>query len=162
MAKPIVLTITGDTQGLRKAVSDTDGILGRLKPSAAAAGAALAGGLAVGATALFSIGQAADEMRQNIVKGTGASGEALDDLLDSAKDVLSSVPDSSEVVSNAIADVNTFLGLTGDALEDTTESILDFNRLTETSATDVAEKLQGLTQQFGEELNADELDQDDA
>ena len=156
MAKPIVLKITGDTQGLRQAVSETDGILGRLKPSAAQAGAALAGGLAVGAAAIFSIGQAADEMRQNIIKGTGASGEALDDLFDSAKDVLSSVPDSSAVVSNALADVNTFFGTTGDELENTTELFLDFARLTDVDVGSAISNLDAALTQFGSNDSIDE------
>jgi phage-related protein len=158
MAKPITIKITGDTTGLAAAAARSDGIMSGMagKARLMAAGVAAAGAVAVGKL-LVSVGSMAEAMESVIVKGTGASGEALDSLMGSAKDVMSSVPDSGEIVASTLADVNTFLGLTGDALADTTESILDFSRLTGTTAADTTAAIQRITSQFGEEVDADEL-----
>lgn len=139
--KPIKIEITGDASKFDKELKSTSDKLGKFT-KVAAIGAAAVGTAAVAAGAfLFQVGSDFDEMKNNIVKGTGASGEALDDLFDSAKTVMENVPDSGEVISTALADVNTFFGATGDELEELTESMLDFSRLTDT---DVAANIEGL------------------
>jgi len=156
MAKPITIKITGDTKGLERAAQRSQGIMGRMGVSGKTAALGIAGGAAIAGAALFQIGQQAETMRANIVKGTGASGDALDDLFESAKDVLSAVPDSGEVVSNALADVNTFFAQTGDELEDTTELFLDFARLTDVAVGDAIKNLDGALTQFGSNDSIDE------
>ena len=66
-------------------------------------------------------------MENTIIKGTGASGDQLESLMGSAKDVMSSIPDSGAIISQTLADVKTFFGLTDKALSITTEGILDFS-----------------------------------
>lgn len=65
-----------------------------------------------------------------IVKATGATGEALAGLMDSAKNVYARNEDSFEDISRAIGEINTRLGLTGTELETTTELFLDFADVT--------------------------------
>ena len=129
-AKPIKVEVTGDSSKFDKTMAGVRDKLGSLGKVAAVGGLAIAGGLAAGSAALFKIGSDFDEMRNNIVKGTGASGEALDGLFDSAKNVMGQVPDSGALVSTVLADVNTFFGSTGAELEGLSESFLDFARLT--------------------------------
>lgn len=158
MAKPIKVEVTGDASNFKKAMSDVEKRLGGLKKVAKVGGLALAGGLAAGGAALFKIGQDFEAMRATIVKGTGASGEALDGLFDSAKAVMSSVPDSGDLVASALADVNTFFGATGEELEGLTEGFLDFARLTGQDVGDAIEGLDGVMTSFNlTTADADEL-----
>ncbi len=157
MAKPIVIKITGDTKGLQKASARSQGILSSLgiNGKKALVGGIAAGG-AIAAKALFDIGVMAQEMEALIVKGTGASGDALADLVQSSKDVLATVPDSSDVVAGALADVNTFFGQTGDQLEDSTELFLDFARLTGIDVTQSVAAMDAAMTQFGDSNSIDE------
>lgn len=89
---------------------------------AAAVGAAVIelGKAVVQATGEIQTGQA------TIVNATGATGEALAGLMDSAKAVYADSEQSFDEVARAIGEVNTRLGLTGEALEETTGIFLDF------------------------------------
>jgi phage-related minor tail protein len=58
-----------------------------------------------------------DSAVANIRAGTGATGEDLAALEESFKSVYTSVPQGMDEVSQAIADLNTRLGLTGEPLE---------------------------------------------
>jgi len=132
-------------------------MMGKIGRSAAIGGAALAAGTAVVGKALLEIAESAELMRANIVKGTGASGESLDALFVSAKNVLGSVPDSAAMVSTALADVNTFFGETGGKLENTSELFLDFARLTGTDVASAIANIDGAMTQFGTNDSIDEV-----
>ena len=147
-AKPIKVEVTGDSSKFDKTMAGVRDKLGSLGKVAAVGGLAIAGGLAAGSAALFKIGSDFDEMRNNIVKGTGASGEALDGLFDSAKNVMGQVPDSGALVSTVLADVNTFFGSTGAELEGLSESFLDFARLTGMDASAAVDGLDGIMTTF--------------
>lgn len=83
------------------------GIMAKALPAASVA--------AVG-KALFDIGGTFDEMTDSIIIGTGASGQALEDLKQSAMDMATTVPMSFGDAGNIVQDLNTRLGLTGDTL----------------------------------------------
>ena len=92
------------------------GLLGTLKNLAGPIAAAIAA-LGIG-KALVDIGGSFDEMRDAIVIGTGASGEALEELVGIAQDVATTVPVSFGQAGDYIQDLNTRLGLTGDDLRE--------------------------------------------
>lgn len=92
------------------------GLLGTLKGLAGPIAAAIAA-LGIG-KALVDIGGSFDAMRDSIVIGTGASGEALEELVGIAQDVATTVPVSFGQAGDYIQDLNTRLGLTGDDLRD--------------------------------------------
>ena len=94
----------------------TGGLLTTLKGMAGPIAGVLAG-LGIG-KALLDIGGSFDEMRDSIIIGTGASGEALEELVGIAQDVATTVPVSFEQAGDYIQDLNTRLGLTGDDLRD--------------------------------------------
>lgn len=110
---------------LGKAVSGAVGIVDKLNLKALAVGAAV-GGIAVGTGKavveagkyLVDLGGKFDEAADAIRIGTGATGDALEALKDDFDAVYSSVPTTMEDASQAIADYNTRLGLTGPALQD--------------------------------------------
>lgn len=76
------------------------------------------GALKEAAEGLYNVGSEFDEMTDAIIQGTGASGAALADLEQSAKNVATSVPVSFGEAGNIIQDLNTRMGLTGETLED--------------------------------------------
>ena len=158
MSKPIKIEITGDATKFEKTLTGSQKALDKFGKAAAIGVAALGtAGLAVGA-ALFTIGSDFDAMRQDIIKGTGATGEALDALFESSKTVMSNVPDSGAMVATTLADVNTFFGSTGAELEGLTESMLDFSRLTGTDVGANVEALDGIMTSFGMSVeDSDEL-----
>ena len=94
----------------------TGGLLTTLKGMAGPIAGVLAG-LGIG-KALLDIGGSFDEMRDSIIIGTGASGEALEELVGIAQDVATTVPVSFGQAGDYIQDLNTRLGLTGDDLRD--------------------------------------------
>jgi TP901 family phage tail tape measure protein len=79
--------------------------------------------------------------------GTGATGDDLAALEASFKSVYTSVPQGMDEVSQAIADLNTRLGLTGEPLERMAKQMLDLARLT---GTDVATVISSSTRLFGD------------
>jgi phage-related minor tail protein len=109
--------------------------------------------LIVGA-ALLAIGAAAGKMATNykagvdeIRAGTGATGKALDDLVETFGRAAKRVPDDLQTVGKVIADLNTRTGATGDTLEDLAVTILDFSS---TTRTDVNENVRAATRLFGD------------
>ena len=66
-----------------------------------------------------------DDARKTIVEGTGATGDALNDLLDDFGALSGSLQDvTTDQISAAIADLNTHLGLTGPALQEVASAAL--------------------------------------
>ena len=109
---------------LSKSVKDTCEKLDKVNVKALAVGAAAAAGtIAVGKAAieagkyLVDLGSQFDGVTDSIRVGTGATGEALDALVEDFDAVYSSVPTTMEDASKAIADYNTRLGLTGENLQ---------------------------------------------
>ena len=73
---------------------------------------------------LKDLGSQFDEAADAIRIGTGATGDALDGLLDDFDEVYKSVPTTMEDASKAIADYNTRLGLTGPQLQEISKQAL--------------------------------------
>lgn len=126
MAKPITFKFLGDASSLNKSLTTVESRLGRLGKAGAVAGAALAAGIAGG---LVSVGNDFKEATNTIIAGTGATGEALEGLTDSFKNVVSTVPTDFATASTAIADINTALGLTGEELEEFSGQLIDLSRV---------------------------------
>ena len=87
-----------------------------------------AGAMAAGAF-LYKVGEVFDDVADTIRVGTGATGDALDGLVDSAKRVGQNVPASFEQVGTTVADVNTRMGLSGETLETVAAQYLEAGRI---------------------------------
>lgn len=112
--------------------------------AAAAAGAAIAGAIGGG---LYAVGSVFDDMANTIQISSGASGAALDGLVESAKAVGTQVPVNFDAAADAIASLNTFTGASGEALEEMSAAVLDASRLLgEDGAANAAAFGQALTQ----------------
>ncbi|MGZ9830181.1 phage tail tape measure protein, partial [Tsukamurella ocularis] len=124
--------LSGATSKLGDAFS---GVTGKAKELASAIGPAALGagaGAAVAAigSALVSVGSTFDDVIDTIRVGTGASGEALDGLVASAKKIGSEVPADFAAIGTTVSDLNTRLGLTGQPLETLTKQFVELGRIT--------------------------------
>ena len=116
---------------LGKAIESAQKKISGLNVKALAVGAAV-GGIAVATGKavveadkyLKDLGSQFDEAADAIRIGTGATGDALDGLLDDFDEVYKSVPTTKEDASKAIADYNTRLGLTGPQLQEISKQAL--------------------------------------
>ena len=102
---------------------------GKFGLAAMAGVTAVAGGAVIAAKALYGIGETFDEVTDTIRAGTGATGDDLDSLVASVKNVGSQVPAEFEAIGTVVADVNTRLGLTGDTLETFASQALEAGRV---------------------------------
>jgi len=124
VANTVTITVDADTKKAEKNVKG----MGTKFQSAMKGVAMAAGGLTIAAGAAAKLGQEYQEATNTIAAGTGASGEQLEGLTQSFKDVWATVPQDAAAVSSAIADINTEMGLEGAALEDVTTAFLDVSR----------------------------------
>lgn len=110
--------------GFAEKLGGLSGVMSKILPAAAVA--------AVG-KALFDIGSEFDEMTDTIIVGTGASGEALDSLKQSAMDIATTVPVGFGDAADTVQDLNTRLGLTGDTLTTVGTQIAQIGDMTGTA-----------------------------
>ena len=158
----ISVALSANAKDFKKELGKAEKDVGKFSKGASKAFSALKGagiGIAVGLGAAFvKAGLDFEAMENILIKGTGATGTALEDLKTQATDVLKTVPETAEVVAGAIADVNTFFGITGDHLEDTTGLFLDFARVTDMDVGDAIARVDAQMTQFNVPLeDTDEL-----
>lgn len=134
------------TSGLASAATSAgegfgSNLLAGMKGPLLGAGAAIAGAMGIKAIAdgLLGIGETFDTMKDTIIVGTGASGEALEALAESAKGIATSVPTSFEAAGDIVQNLNTRMGLVGDELED------------------VGQRVAAMSNLFGSDINLDTL-----
>ena len=119
MANTVTITVDADTKAAENNVKG----MGSKMQGAMKGVAKAAGGLTVAAGAATMLGQEYQEATNTIAAGTGATGKQLEGLKESFKGVWADVPQDAGKVAAAIADVNTEMGLEGEALENVSELI---------------------------------------
>ena len=141
---------------LEKTIKNAQNSIGKLNLKAIAIGTAFVAGagLAIKAAAdigkaLYDLGSEFDSAYDAIRVGTGATGEDLEALQNTMKDVYTSVPASMEDASKAIADYNTRLGLTGDELADMSTKALQVSDMLGEDLTATIESSSQAFQQWG-------------
>lgn len=128
--------IISDAKGAVKGFNETEqaagglsGKLAKISPGAlAVGGAVVTGAIAVGKE-LYDLGTTFDSVADTIRTGTGATGEALDGLIDDAHKVATSIPTDFETAGATVADINTRLGLSGDMLQTVASQYLEAGRI---------------------------------
>lgn len=144
--------------GLGKADTEVSGWAGKLSGAiggaavgiAAAAGAALVGATVAVGKAALDMGTEYQGALNAIINGTGASGDALDAMGQSVRNLKTSAAGlgvGMDQIGATLAEVNTRTGATGQELEDLTGNILQFSRLT---GTDSVQNVQLLTRTMGD------------
>lgn len=133
---------TAELQILINAKDKASGPLGKIQKKFGGFGKAamIGGGLAAGA--ILGIGTAAVKTAANfaslesqIAAATGATGENLESLKGSFRDVASSVAIDTESVAGVISELNTRLGLSGESLEVMTTKVAEVSRMLGVDAT---------------------------
>jgi len=120
----VSITVDADTKKAEKSVQG----MGDKFRSAMKGVAMAAGGITLAAGAAAKLGEEYQEATNTIAAGTGASGEQLEGLTQSFRDVWKEVPQDAATVSSAIADINTEFGFTDDRLESVTGKMLIASR----------------------------------
>lgn len=74
--------------------------------------------------------QEVDEGMDTITTKTGASGQALEGMQQIARDISTEMPNDFSEIGNAVGEVNTQFGVTGEVLKVTSEDMLKFSAIT--------------------------------
>lgn len=99
-----------------------------------------ASAVAVGAgVASYKAWSEVDDALDSVAAGTGATGKELESLQQTAKDVYTSMPVDIKATGQAVADINTRLGLQGDALEKATRQFMKYS---EVNSSDVSTSIE--------------------
>lgn len=84
-----------------------------------------------------------------VVKKTGATGDALDDMTERMKNLATTIPTDFETAGSAIGEVNTRFGLTGDALEELSGQFVKFAELNDTDVSTAIDSTQKALAAYG-------------
>lgn len=113
--------------------------------------------VAVGAASVKAFSDVDDGM-DVIIKKTGATGEALEDMKQRAKNLATSIPTDFTTAGAAVGEVNTRYGLMGQALEDLSGKFIRFAALNDTDVSSSIDQVQSVMAAFNvENENAGDL-----
>ena len=131
---------------LAKSIQTAQKALGGIDIKAAATGAAIAAAAVVAVKAVASISNALINLEDEfgtaydaIRAGTGATGDALRALEGDCKEVFKAMPVDGKTAGEAIADYNTRLGLSGDAVQELSKQAIALNKILGTDVPAVTE-----------------------
>lgn len=111
--------------------------------------ATVASALIVGAaTASYKAWQETDDGYDTIIKKTGATGEALEDLQNVANKVFTSMPVDMGKVGTAVGEINTRFGATGDELEKLTTAFLKYSEVNDSDVNSSVDNVSGVMKAF--------------
>ena len=94
-----------------------------------------------------------DEAMDTVTKKTGASGDALADMQQRAKNLAASIPTDFQTAADAVGEVNTRFGATGDQLEDLSGKFIKFAELNDTDVSSSIDSVQAAMAAWGLETD---------
>lgn len=97
--------------------------------------------------------QEVDEGLDIITKKTGATGKSFDEMGGMMKDIASEIPTSFVKAGEAIGEVNTRFGVTGEQLKKTSEQFIKFAEINDTDVTSSVDTAQKALSAFGLSAN---------
>ena len=95
--------------------------------------------VAIGASVFHAV-ETFDEAMARLRVGTGAAGDELKNLERDFKAVFGTVPAGANEIADAMAELNTRLGLTGNSLQDATRSAVELGEIMRIDATQAIQK----------------------
>lgn len=90
-----------------------------------------------------------DNGLDTIIKKTGASGEALEEMEGIMNSIATSIPTDFDIAANAVGEVNTRFGVTGDELEKLSTQFIEFANLNDTDVSSSIDSVQAAMAAFG-------------
>lgn len=149
-----------ETQKELKSMQGLSGIMNKVGDGFEKAGKKMSdigGKLSKGVTApIVAIGTAAgaawkgiDDALDTIVTKTGATGDAMKEFEGNFKNVFTSIPAEAQQVGDAIGELNTQFGLTGEALEQASTQMVQFAEINGTDITNSTIAAKQAMEQFG-------------
>ena len=111
--------------------------------------------VAVGTASMAAFNEV-DSAYDTVIKKTGASGAAAQGLYDIVDNLATSIPTDFDTAANAVGEVNTRFGLTGDELETLSAQFIEFAKLNDTDVTSSIDSVQKALSAFG--LDSDHAD----
>lgn len=90
-----------------------------------------------------------DDAMDTLIKRTGASGEAFEEMEGIVETLATSIPIDFMTAADAVAEVSTRFGLTGEALEDLSEKFIKFAELNDTDVSKSIDTVQSALAMFG-------------
>lgn len=103
---------------------------------------------AVGAASIAAFNEL-DAGYDTIITKTGATGEQLDGLEQSMRNVFGSLPISAEEAGIAIGEVNTRFGVTGDELEELSTQFIEFAKINSTDLNGSIDAVDAIMTKYG-------------
>ena len=145
--------LAGETmEGVNGAFGQFAGILeaGLTNPLLLASAAVLGIG-----TAAFEAGETFEDASITIQRATGATGDALDALEESASNLYSSLPVDMQTVASTLDTLTQRTGLTGDALDDLATTFINLGIDTGQSSSEMAQSFTGMAKMW--QLDGDQM-----
>lgn len=103
---------------------------------------------AVGGASLVAFNEV-DKGLDIVVEKTGATGEELDKMHQMVKDIATDIPTDFDTAGEAVGEVNTRFGVTGDKLEELSEQFVKFAELNKKDVTSSVDSVQKSLSAFG-------------
>lgn len=110
-------------------------------------------GIVAGATASISAWQEVDSAMDDVIKRTGASGEALDEFEGIVNSIATNVPTDFMTIAQAVGQVNTRFDATGDVLETLSTSFIKFADLNGTDVVSSIDSVSAMMKAWGLDAN---------
>lgn len=126
-----------------KAVGDKIGSVGKEMSTKVTAPLVAVGAASVAA---FKEVDAAEDI---LIKKTGATGDAFNEMNDIVQDIATQIPVSFETAANAVGEVNTRFGVTGDQLDRISTQYVKFAEINETDVVGAIDQSQKALAAFG-------------
>lgn len=105
------------------------------------------------ATASMAAWKQVDDGMDTVIQKTGATGEALQSMQNSVKNIATSIPVSFQDAGTAIGEVNTRFGVTGEQLEDISTKFLKFAKINGVDVNQSIDQVQKAISAFGLSTN---------
>lgn len=83
-----------------------------------------------------------------VIKKTGATGDAAKELENIYRDVATSIPTDFDTASNAVGEINTQFGLTGDKLKEVSIELIKFSKINDSDVTQSTIQAKAVMEQF--------------
>lgn len=142
-------TKAGDESGKKSGQSFFSSFSNALKPVGDAMTKSLTVPIAGLATASLAAWKQVDDGMDTVILKTGATGEALQSMQESVKNIATSLPVTFQDAGTAIGEVNTRFGVTGEQLEDISTKFLKFAKINGVDVNQSIDQVQKAISAFG-------------